>query len=216
MNHATLKAITQSIDGMSVGEFIVHCARVSNPSNEHNHATAPKLLRYLIAHKHWSPLEMATMVVEVITTRDIARQILRHRSFSFQEFSQRYADPTAALGFVYREPRLADATNRQNSTPTDDDKLWDTWTALQGEVIAHAEAAYHTALQHGIAKEQARAVLPEGLTVSRLYMSGTIRSFVHYVATRCGRDTQREHREIALSIKGILLDEIPELSEVWQ
>jgi thymidylate synthase (FAD) len=178
-------------------ELIAFCARVSNPSNQANHETSEKLIRYLIKHQHWSPLEMVNICLEIETTRDIARQILRHRSFSFQEFSQRYA--VADLGFEFKEARLQDEKNRQNSIETEDVGLQLNWETQQDYVIVAAERAYRWALEHGIAKEQARAVLPEGITVSRLYMNGTLRSWVHYIQLRSGVETQKEHREIALA-----------------
>jgi len=197
MHHAVIIAVTQPEQDLSVEEFIVYCARVSNPANQANHATAPKLMRYLMTHGHWSPFEMVSITMEIVTTRDIARQILRHRSFSFQEFSQRYADPTEALGFYHREARLQDKANRQNSIVTDDDDLSDRWITMQTEAMTNAQTAYHEALALGIAKEQARALLPEGLTVSRLYMAGTLRSWIHYCSVRTKPDTQAEHRYIA-------------------
>jgi thymidylate synthase (FAD) len=178
-------------------ELIAFCARVSNPSNQANHETSEKLIRYLIKHQHWSPLEMVSICLEIETTRDIARQILRHRSFSFQEFSQRYA--VADLGFEFKEARLQDEKNRQNSIETKDVGLQLNWETQQDYVIVAAERAYRWALEHGIAKEQARSVLPEGITVSRLYMNGTLRSWVHYIQLRSGVETQKEHREIALA-----------------
>jgi thymidylate synthase (FAD) len=178
-------------------ELIAFCARVSNPSNQANHDTSEKLIRYLIKHQHWSPLEMVNICLEIETTRDIARQILRHRSFSFQEFSQRYA--VADLGFEFKEARLQDEKNRQNSIETTDVGLQLNWETQQDYVIVAAERAYRWALEHGIAKEQARAVLPEGITVSRLYVNGTLRSWVHYIQLRSGVETQKEHREIALA-----------------
>lgn len=183
---------------LEIDEFIAYVARVSNPENQHNHLTAPKLLRYLAKHKHWSPFEMADIVMEIETTRDIARQILRHRSFSFQEFSQRYADPTQSLGFSTREARLQDQKNRQNSIETNDRVLQDEWNDYQVAVLDEARIAYTWAIQNGIAKEQARAVLPEGLTNSRMYMKGSVRSWIHYCAVRTDPSTQKEHREIAL------------------
>lgn len=180
-----------------VQDLIAFCARVSNPSNQYNMETADKLIKYLIKHKHWSPLEMASACLEVTTTRDIARQILRHRSFSFQEFSQRYADPTKDLGFVTREARLQDTVNRQNSVETDDTYLNANWELAQLEVIEAAKKAYAWAIENGIAKEQARAVLPEGLTESRMYINGTLRSWVHFIEVRSGNGTQKEHMEIA-------------------
>ena len=181
----------------SVQDLIAYCARVSNPSNQNNSATADKLIRYLVKNKHWSPLEMVSACLEIETTRDIARQILRHRSFSFQEFSQRYADPTKDLDFVTREARLQDEKNRQNSVEVDDPKLQEEWNTLQEMVIEDARSAYNWAISKGIAKEQARAVLPEGLTMSRMYMNGTLRSWVHYIELRSGHGTQKEHMEIA-------------------
>ena len=181
----------------SVQDLIAYCARVSNPSNQNNSATADKLIRYLVKNKHWSPLEMVSACLEIETTRDIARQILRHRSFSFQEFSQRYADPTKDLDFVTREARLQDEKNRQNSVEVDDPKLQEEWNTLQEMVIEDARSAYNWAISKGIAKEQARAVLPEGLTMSRMYMNGTLRSWVHYIELRSGHGTQKEHMGIA-------------------
>jgi len=185
-------------------ELVAFCARVSNPGNQHNHETSEKLIRYLIKHQHWSPLEMVSICLEIETTRDIARQILRHRSFSFQEFSQRYADPTKDLWFTMKEARLQDTKNRQNSIDLDinDDEHRRTayqWENIQQEVIKKTQDAYEWAIQHGIAKEQARAVLPEGMTNSRLYMNGTLRSWVHYIQLRSEQGTQKEHREIAVA-----------------
>jgi len=178
-------------------DLIAYCARVSNPSNQNNTETSEKLIQYLIKHKHWSPLEMVSACLEIETTRDIARQILRHRSFSFQEFSQRYADPTKDLKFVTREARLQDQKNRQNSIEVDDPKLQQEWDTLQEMLIEDARSAYQWAISKGIAKEQARAVLPEGLTMSRMYMNGTLRSWVHYIELRSANGTQKEHMEIA-------------------
>lgn len=180
-----------------VMDLVAFCARVSNPNNQFNTETSEKLIKYLIANKHWSPLEMVSACLEIETTRDIARQILRHRSFSFQEFSQRYADPTKDLSFVIREARIQDTKNRQNSIETDDPKLQEQWTHKQEELIAVAKDTYKWAIENGIAKEQARAVLPEGNTVSRLYMNGTIRSWVHYIELRRTNGTQKEHCSIA-------------------
>ena len=191
-------AVTRPLDEkMTVDEFIAYVARVSNPSNQNNTLTATKLLRYLAQHKHWSPFEMTNVVMEINTTRDIARQILRHRSFAFQEFSQRYADPTKDLGFVTREARLQDQKNRQNSIEVEDDNLQQKWDLTQIDVRAKAVDAYNWAIKSGIAKEQARAVLPEGMTNSRMYMNGTLRSWIHYCQLRMGPETQKEHREIA-------------------
>ena len=183
-------------------ELIAYCARVSNPTNQLNTETSAKLISYLIKHQHWSPLEMVSACIEITTTRDIARQILRHRSFSFQEFSQRYADPTKDLSFVLREARKQDPTNRQNSVKLSgltltEQNLMEQWKWKQQEVISAAEHAYDWAVNNGIAKEQARAVLPEGLTVSRLYMNGTLRSWVHFIELRSGHGTQLEHMEVA-------------------
>ena len=186
--------------GSDLKEFIAFCARVSNPSNQMNHETSERLLNYLAKHAHWSPFEMASATMEIETTRDIARQILRHRSFSFQEFSQRYADPTGDLGFVTREARLQDEKNRQASIEVEDTTLQGEWELRQQLVISAAQEAYAWAIENGIAKEQARAVLPEGNTVSRMYMAGTIRSWMHYVVLRAGIETQKEHREIALEV----------------
>ncbi len=184
-------------DSRSIQDLIAYCARVSNPSNQSNKETSEKLIKYLAAHKHWSPFEMVNACLEIETTRDIARQILRHRSFSFQEFSQRYADPTKELEFVYRDARLQDTKNRQNSIETDDRELKRLWQEQQQEVLKTAQHAYQWAILNGIAKEQARAVLPEGLTVSRIYMNGTIRSWIHYIELRTANGTQKEHMEIA-------------------
>ena len=178
-------------------ELIAYCARVSNPANQLNTETSEKLIRYLVKHQHWSPLEMVSACMEITTTRDIARQILRHRSFSFQEFSQRYADPTQDLEFVTREARLQDTKNRQNSIQTDDERLQRDWQHQQQQVIDYARSAYQWAIAKGIAKEQARAVLPEGLTESRLYMNGTLRSWIHFIQLRSANGTQLEHQLIA-------------------
>lgn len=180
----------------SLQDIVAYCARVSNPANQNNTETNEKLIKYLIKNQHWSPLEMVSVCLEIETTRDIARQILRHRSFSFQEFSQRYA--VADLGFVAREARLQDTKNRQNSIDTSDLWLQETWENVQDRVTETARDAYNWALDNGIAKEQARSVLPEGLTKSRMYMNGTLRSWVHYIELRSGNGTQKEHREIAL------------------
>ena len=180
-------------------ELIAYCARVSNPSNQFNSETSEKLIRYLVKHAHWSPLEMVSACVEITTTRDIARQILRHRSFSFQEFSQRYADPTRDLKFVTREARLQDPKNRQNSVDVEDQLLQNEWFRAQQRVIYAAQREYEWAIANGIAKEQARAVLPEGLIESRLYMNGTLRSWIHFIELRSGNGTQKEHQLIALA-----------------
>ena len=180
-------------------ELIAYCARVSNPSNQLNSETSEKLIRYLVRHAHWSPLEMVSACVEITTTRDIARQILRHRSFSFQEFSQRYADPTKDLNFVTREARLQDPKNRQNSVDVEDQHLQNEWFRAQQRVIYAAQREYEWAIKNGIAKEQARAVLPEGLIESRLYMNGTLRSWIHFIELRSGNGTQKEHQLVALA-----------------
>jgi thymidylate synthase (FAD) len=192
-----LIAYTQPVvEGLnSVNDFIAYVARVSNPGNQLNTETSGRLLKYLIKHSHWSPFEMAHATMEIVTTRDIARQIIRHRSFSFQEFSQRYA---IAEDFVKREARLQDAKNRQNSIEISDPELQAQWRYYQERAIRSAKMAYDWALSAGIAKEQARAVLPEGLTESTLYMSGSIRSWIHYIELRSGPETQKEHREIAV------------------
>jgi len=180
-----------------VQELIAFCARVSNPSNQFNTETSEKLIGYLIKHQHWSPLEMVSACLEIETTRDIARQILRHRSFSFQEFSQRYADPTKDLDFVIREARLQDTKNRQNSVKTEDVELQAWWDAKQKFIIETVKTTYAEAIERGIAKEQARAILPEGNTVSRLYMNGTLRSWIHFIELRSANGTQLEHQEVA-------------------
>ena len=182
-----------------VQELIAFCARVSNPSNQLNSETSEKLINYLIKNYHWSPLEMVNVCLEIETTRDIARQILRHRSFSFQEFSQRYANPTEDLDFVIREARLQDNKNRQNSIENQNSELENEWSKKQKKVIENAIKTYEWAIENGIAKEQARVVLPEGNTVSRLYMNGTLRSWIHYIDLRASHGTQKEHIEIAKS-----------------
>ena len=179
-------------------QLVAYCARVSNPGNQNNDKTAEKLIKYLIKHQHWSPLEMASVCMEIDTTRDIARQILRHRSFSFQEFSQRYADPTEDLNFVTRQARLQDNKNRQNSIEIPmEDSINHIWESYQEVIIERCKHAYDWAIQAGIAKEQARAVLPEGLTMSRMYVNGTLRSWIHYIQLRSAHGTQKEHIEIA-------------------
>lgn len=201
----------------NIQDLIAFCARVSNPSNQFNTESSQKLINYLVKNAHWSPLEMVSVCLEIETTRDIARQILRHRSFSFQEFSQRYADPTKDLSFVLREARLQDQKNRQNSVELEDtlfaDNLKEQWKWKQEEVIAAANDAYNWAVTHGIAKEQARAVLPEGLTVSRMYMSGTLRSFIHFIQVRSGNGTQKEHMEIAKKCAEVISSIFPMASE---
>ena len=197
-------------DGISnVQELVAFCARVSNPSNQNNKETSEKLIKYLISNKHWSPLEMVTACIEIETTRDIARQILRHRSFSFQEFSQRYADPTKDLSFVTRDARLQDEKNRQNSIETDNTELKKDWERKQSELIDLSLRTYKWAIENGIAKEQARAVLPEGNTVSRMYMNGTLRSWVHYIELRSANGTQKEHMDIAVAIANIISEIFP-------
>ena len=198
---------------MDMQELVAYCARVSNPSNQNNKETSEKLIRYLINNKHWSPLEMANIVLEIETTRDIARQILRHRSFSFQEFSQRYADPTKDLEFVVREARLQDPKNRQNSIDVEDDALNKEWASKQYEIQDAAMAAYKWAIDKGIAKEQARVVLPEGLMMSRLYVNGTVRSWIHYVELRSDNGTQKEHIEIARCVARVISDIFPLIKE---
>ena len=179
-------------------KMVAYCARVSNPENQNNEETAEKLVKYLIKHQHWSPLEMASVCMEIDTTRDIARQILRHRSFSFQEFSQRYADPIKDLSFVTREARMQDNKNRQNSVVLgSDDPIHHIWESYQEVIIERCKHAYEWAIDAGIAKEQARAILPEGLTMSRMYVNGTLRSWIHYIQLRAANGTQKEHQEIA-------------------
>ena len=190
-------------------ELIAYCARVSNPSNQLNTETSEKLIKYLVKNQHRSPLEMVSACLEITTTRDIARQILRHRSFSFQEFSQRYADPTKDLAFITREARLQDTKNRQNSIETDDPALQAWWDAKQKFIIESSRLVYEEAIERGIAKEQARAVLPEGLTVSRLYMNGTLRSWVHFIELRSGNGTQLEHQEIAIACAQVISSIFP-------
>jgi len=201
---------------ITTDELIAYVARVSNPSNQMNTETAPKLLRYLAKHKHWSPFEMVNIVMEIETTRDIARQILRHRSFSFQEFSQRYADPTKDLGFETREARLQDTKNRQNSIETNDEELENQWLGAQESVRNHVMKAYTWAIENGIAKEQARAVLPEGLTVSRMYMNGTLRSWIHYCELRMANGTQKEHQLVAKSAWEQIVKEFPSLEQILE
>lgn len=203
---------SQSPDGMNLLEQVAFAARVSNPTNQNNSETAEKLVRYLIKNQHWSPLEMVSVCMEIETTRDIARQILRHRSFAFQEFSQRYAD-ASQLGFEVREARLQDLKNRQNSIETDNQALAAWWETYQKKVIEVATDAYKFALEKGIAKEQARAVLPEGITGSRMYMNGTLRSWVHYIQLRSGNGTQKEHREIALACADAIEPIFPMIKE---
>jgi thymidylate synthase (FAD) len=197
-------------------ELIAFCARVSNPANQFNMETADKLIRYLVKHKHWSPLEMVSACLEIETTRDIARQILRHRSFSFQEFSQRYADPTKDLDFVIRDARLQDTKNRQNSVTTDNHELIAEWNRRQHQVINLVKENYAWAIENGIAKEQARAILPEGNTVSRLYMNGTLRSWIHFIDLRSGNGTQLEHMEVARECAKVIAEIFPMATEYVQ
>jgi thymidylate synthase (FAD) len=198
------------IESANVMELIAFCARVSNPENQMNKDTSERLLKYLIKHKHWSPFEMVSACLEIKTTRDIARQILRHRSFSFQEFSQRYA---VAQGYEKREPRMQDKSNRQNSLDTDVDEIHLEWDSLQDEVISVCNSNYNRALEMGIAKEQARALLPEGLTKSTMYVNGTLRSWIHFIELRRGVETQKEHRLIALACAEIINKVFPQ--QVW-
>jgi len=202
-------------DGLTnVQDLIAFCARVSNPSNQFNTETSEKLIKYLIKHQHWSPLEMVSACLEIETTRDIARQILRHRSFSFQEFSQRYADPTKDLSFVLREARLQDTKNRQNSVENNNLALAAWWEERQKRVIEEAKNAYEWAITNGIAKEQARAVLPEGLTVSRLYMNGTLRSWIHFIELRSANGTQKEHQLVARECAKVIAEVFPLATEL--
>lgn len=204
---------SKDFSGKNLLEQIAYAARVSNPGNQDNNETAEKLVRYLIKHQHWSPLEMVSVCLEIDTTRDIARQILRHRSFSFQEFSQRYADPTKDLSFEVREARLQDAKNRQNSTETSDRQLKDAWIIKQKILIDQVKDTYEWAIKNGIAKEQARAVLPEGNTQSRMYMNGTLRSWVHYIQLRSANGTQKEHREVAIACAKAIEPVFPMIKE---
>jgi len=197
-----------------IQDLIAYCARVSNPDNQMNSETTDKLIKYLVKNKHWSPLEMVSVCMEIETTRDIARQILRHRSFSFQEFSQRYADPTKDLTFETRDARLQDPKNRQNSIETDDIKLQHTWEHKQLTVIERAQKVYDWAIENGIAKEQARSVLPEGLTMSRMYMNGTLRSWVHYIDLRSANGTQKEHQDIAIECAKVISEIFPLMKDI--
>ena len=231
MNIKLISYSQQAIDADKQDEFefdlpnlqdlVAYCARVSNPSNQANSETSERLIKYLIKHKHWSPLEMVSVCIEVETTRDIARQLLRHRSFSFQEFSQRYADPTAELddAFVLREARMQDTKNRQNSVELDmSDKkqrlLAYEWERSQNRVLYAVKKEYEWAIKNGIAKEQARAVLPEGLTVSRLYVNGTLRSWIHYIDLRDGNGTQKEHAEIARACAEVIAKVFPIIKSI--
>ena len=203
----TKEFIDDGIDNAQ--ELVAFCARVSNPSNQLNTETSEKLIKYLIKNAHWPPLEMVSACLEIETTRDIARQILRHRSFSFQEFSQRYANPVKDLEFVTREARLQDLKNRQNSIETDDEEITNMWIKKQEDLIENAKETYNWAIKNGIAKEQARAVLPEGNTVSRMYMNGTLRSWIHYIELRSGNGTQKEHMDIALACAEVVAKIFP-------
>jgi len=197
----------------SATELVAYCARVSNPDNQNNKETSEKLIKYLMKHKHWSPLEMVSVCLEIETTRDIGRQILRHRSFSFQEFSQRYADPTKDLEFVTREARLQDEKNRQNSieigTDIESFQIAKQWDEYQKDIIRYARQAYCWAIENGIAKEQARAVLPEGNTMSRMYVNGTLRSWIHYIELRGANGTQKEHIAIANEVAKVISNVFP-------
>ena len=203
----TEEFLNEGIDNAQ--ELVAFCARVSNPSNQLNTETSEKLIKYLIKNAHWSPLEMVSACLEIETTRDIARQILRHRSFSFQEFSQRYANPVKDLEFVTREARLQDLKNRQNSIENDDEEISNMWIEKQEHLINEARETYNWAIENGIAKEKARAVLPEGNTVSRMYMNGTLRSWIHYIELRSGNGTQKEHMEIAVACAEVITKIFP-------
>ena len=217
MSKATLIGITQPNEEYTgcktANELIAWVARVSNPSNQNNTQTAPRLIKYLIKHQHYSPLEMVHVSIEIRTTRDIARQIIRHRSFSFQEYSQRYADPTKDLGFVTREARLQDTKNRQNSIVVDDPEITTKWNHIQNRMRFHAKEEYERASKMDIAKEQARALLPEGLTESVVIMSGSLRSWVHYCKLRMQWDTQKEHRIVAEQCWDIIKQHFPDIDE---
>ena len=207
----SLVSYSRDVEDRSLLNQVAYAARVSNPGNQNNEETAEKLVRYLIKHQHWSPLEMVSVCLEIETTRDIARQILRHRSFSFQEFSQRYA--LANLGSELKEARLQDTKNRQNSIETEDQALANDWQEAQQRVLIAAQREYEWAIANGIAKEQARAVLPEGLTLSRMYMNGTLRSWVHYIHLRSGNGTQKEHRDVALTCAKVIEPVFPLITE---
>lgn len=217
MNIAKIIAVTEPKlkNAVTVDEFIAYVARISNPENQHSSDTAPRLLKYLIKNKHWSPFEMVNIVMDITTTRDIARQVLRHRSFSFQEFSQRYANPTV-MGFTTREARLQDKSNRQNSIDIvhDELNLMNAWNDIQQDIIDKTTKAYDWAVDAGIAKEQARAVLPEGLITSRMYMNGTLRSWIHYCQIRMANGTQKEHRQLASSAWEEILKVFPSLEDL--
>ena len=223
MSSVKLIALTAPrVEGINTAEeFICYCARISNPSNQMNNLTSPKLMKYLIDNKHWSPFEKVSLTMDIQTTRDIGRQILRHRSFSFQEFSQRYADPTS-MEFELREARLQDNKNRQNSIEIEDDipidwdgqPITEKWEFYQNNMITHAKAYYRWAIRNGIAKEQARAILPEGLTSTRMYMSGTLRSWIHYCLLRMKNGTQKEHMIIAEQCWKEILKDFPSLENI--
>jgi thymidylate synthase (FAD) len=217
VSHSVMKESLMTADTPhELEQIIAYCARVSNPDNQHNHQTADRLIKYLIRHKHWSPFELVNVCLEINTTRDIARQILRHRSFTFQEFSQRYANPVDELSFSLREPRYQDEKNRQNSinlgTSLEEAKLEDEWYNKQLGMIEYAKMTYQWAIDNGIAKEVARAVLPEGLTSSRMYVNGTIRSWIHYIETRTDPSTQKEHRDIAVQCATVIADLFPSIN----
>jgi len=207
VSYSQLPPTAEESTGKSLQDSIAYCARVSNPANQSNTETNERLLHYLIRNQHWSPFEMVSICLEIESTRDICRQILRHRSFSFQEFSQRYA--VASLGFETREARLQDGKNRQNSIETENAELAIAWEKKQQQLAEQSRQTYEWALHHGIAKEQARAVLPEGMTVSRMYMNGTLRSWIHYIQLRCANGTQKEHREVALECAHVISSIFP-------
>jgi thymidylate synthase (FAD) len=207
ISHTT--ACVEEFPSHDMTQLVAFCARVSNPSNQMNTETADKLIEYLIKWKHWSPFEMVNVCLEIETTRDIARQILRHRSFTFQEFSQRYADPVKELEFITREARLQDIKNRQNSIPSNDVGVDILWAWEQQKVIDVVKSAYQWAIENGVAKEVARAVLPEGLTMSRMYVNGTLRSWIHYIEIRSEKATQKEHREIAIACATAIAEIFP-------
>ena len=217
MNTAKIIAVTKPlVEGIDTAEeFVAYTARVSNPSNQMNKETSSKLLRYCINNKHWSIFEQVSITMDIVTTRDIAHQIIRHRSFSFQEFSQRYSNPTEDMGFVTREARLQDAKNRQNSIETDDNKLQKEWQYAQEYIADQCQSVYNDFIKRGIAKEQARAILPEGLTKTRLYMKGSLRSWIHYIDVRAEEGTQKEHREVAIAAREEILKQFPSLKEYW-
>jgi thymidylate synthase (FAD) len=205
------KPVIEGLDNIT--DLIAYCARVSNPSNQFNTQTSEKLIRYLYDNKHFSPFEMVNITLEIMTTRDITHQIIRHRSFSFQEFSQRYADPTKELSFVIRDARMQDPKNRQNSIPTTDFTLEDMWTIKQNKVLQRVLEAYEWAIENGIAKEQARVVLPEGNTISKIYMNGTLRSWIHYCQLRSSNGTQLEHMEVARECTKVISEVFPLITE---